>query len=96
MSRAYESGYAGGALDQIPSLIIKYHLDKYISRKYFSLNFVFLSIPGSIFGLSRHKDSKHPVLEVHRFRSALDVGFHLVLVPGICMYRVPLFFSHLV
>src|SRR5262245_18358830 len=88
-ARADEGRHAGRALDHRPRVVVQVHVDEDVPVQHPLLGLDLLAVLRLDELLGRHDDATEPGLLVHGDDPVLEVGLHLVLVPGVGVYHVP-------
>ena len=84
-----ERGHAGRALDDRPGLVVQVHVDEHVARQDALLDLHLLAVLRLDHLLGRDDDAPEARCLVHRDDPVLEVGLHLVLVPGVGVDHVP-------
>src|SRR5947208_3137620 len=87
--RADEAGDAGRVLHDRPRLVCHVHVDEHVAGKNALLGLNLLPLFRLDHLLGRDDDATEPRRLVHRHDPVLEVGLHLVLVPGVGVDDVP-------
>ena len=86
---ADERRHAGRSLDDRPRVVVQVHVDEDVAGQHALLDLHLLAVLGLDHLLGRDDDATEPRLLVHRDDPVLEVGLHLVLVPGVGVDHVP-------
>src|SRR5436190_9523381 len=86
---ADEAGHAGGVLHERPGVVGEIHVDEHVARPQPPLGLHLLPVLRLDDGLGRDHDAADGELLAHRLDPVLEIGLHLVLVPGIGVDHVP-------
>src|SRR5438874_3936064 len=94
-TRADEAGHAGRVLHDRPGVVVEVHVDEQVARVDALLRLNLLAVLRLDHLLGRHDDAAEPLRLVHGDDPVLEIGLHLVLVPGVRVDDDPLEHSRL-
>src|SRR4051794_37059432 len=88
-ARADEAGHARGVLDDHPRVVVQIHVDEDVAGQHPLLRGDLLAVLRLDHLLGGDDDAPESGALVHRLDTVLEIGFHLVLVPGVGVDHVP-------
>src|SRR5438874_666308 len=88
-ARADESGHAGRVLDDRPRLVGHVHVYEHVARQHALLRLDLLAFLRLDHLLGRDDDAAEARCLVHGHDPMLEIGLHLVLVPGVGVDHIP-------
>jgi hypothetical protein len=87
---ADETGHARRVLHDRPGVVIQVHVHEHVAREDALLGLHLLAVLRLDHLLGRNDDATEANALVHRVDAVLEIGLHLVLVPGVGVDYVPL------
>src|SRR3954452_14187045 len=87
---ADESGHARRVLHDRPGVVVQVHVHEHVAREHALLGLDLLPVLRLDHLLGGDDDAAEPLALAHRLDPVLEIGLHLVLVPGIRVDDIPL------
>lgn len=89
VARSYETRNSGSMANDIPRLVLEYHINEDIAGKYLSADTFGLSVLYADLFFNRNKHLEDPILHSHGADPLFKVGLYLILVSRISLDNIP-------